>query len=422
MEAQKIEMISPELDSGVEMLYRIDKFMESITDLDRLLEVIIAECRDATDAEAGSLLLYDEASDELYFDIALGETGEENPQKKLKRIRLKMGEGIAGWVAANLQPLNIPDAQKDPRFFRQADKQSGFVTRSILTLPMSQRGKLVGVVQVLNKNGSEPFSKNDETVLSVIAMQAALVIENARLYEENLKQARLAALGQGIAGAAHCIKNILNGIDAGVFLLERGIQRQNYERVSKGWNIMKKNTDLMKNLVLDMLTYSRKREPEYSECDVNEICEAVADLMRDKANEKNTEVSLELAEDIGEVIIDKMGIHRCVLNIVSNAIDACDKEEGLSAVAQAGIVKIGTRKTETDGHFAIDMSDNGCGISEENLKRLFEVFFSTKGSKGTGLGLAVTNKIITEHGGSINVASELGVGTTFTFDLPMNRD
>ena len=402
-----------ELDSGIEMLYRIDKFMESITDLNRLLEVIIAECRDATAAEAGSLLLYDEANDELYFDIALGEEGEEDAQTKLKRIRLKKSEGIAGWVATNLQPLNIPDAQKDPRFFKQADKQSGFITRSLLALPMTQRGKLVGVVEVLNKHGGAPFSEHDEKVLAVIAMQAALVIENARLYEENLKQARLAALGQGIAGAAHCIKNILNGIDAGVYLLERGIQKENFGGVSRGWGIMKKNTDLMKNLVLDMLTYSRKREPEYEECEVNEICAAVADLMQEKAKENHAEILLELAPDIGQVVLDRIGIHRCVLNIVSNAIDACDKEKS--------IVKIATRKDETAGSFAIGMSDNGCGISQENLQRLFEVFFSTKGSKGTGLGLAVTHKIITEHGGSINVESEPGVGTTFIFDLPMKK-
>lgn len=253
----------------------------------------------------------------------------------------------------------------------------------------------------------------NEKMLTVLATQAALVIENARLYEENLRQARLSALGQGIAGAAHCIKNILQGIDGGAYILERGIQQEDMESLNKGWDIMKRNTQIMEELVLDMLAYSRPREPEYESSDINKICTDVAELMREKAKEKNIDISLELQPDLGEVVLDPKGIYRCILNLVSNAVDACGKPKG--------IVEITTHVPGTDNCLEISVSDNGCGISEENLEDLFKVFFSTKGSKGTGLGLAVTQKIISEHEGNIKVESELDIGTKFIITLPLQR-
>lgn len=166
-------------------LYRIDKFMQSMSDMNELLKVIISEGRSVTDAEACSLALYDDAQDELYFYVAVGEEGEGEIERKLKRIRMKMGEGIIGWVAVNMQPLNVADVYNDPRFDKKADKQTGFITRSILAVPMVRSGKLIGVIEAVNKCNRDGFSEGDERVLTVLAAQSALVIENARLYEEN---------------------------------------------------------------------------------------------------------------------------------------------------------------------------------------------------------------------------------------------
>jgi signal transduction histidine kinase len=238
-----------------------------------------------------------------------------------------------------------------------------------------------------------------------------LIIENARLYEENLRQARLSALGQGIAGAAHFVKNLLNGIDGGAYILERGIKKKELNEIDKGFNIMKRNNKLMKSLVLDMLTYSKDREPEYELTDVNQVCRGVVEFVGQKAAQKNVEVLFNPSFDQCETFLDSTGIYRCILNLVSNAIDACDKSQG--------VVEITTQTDETSKWLKIVISDNGCGISEDNLKKLFSPFFSTKGSKGTGLGLAITQKIISEHGGSVNVESELGKGTTFNIELPL---
>ncbi|MBM3239769.1 GAF domain-containing protein [Candidatus Poribacteria bacterium] len=398
-------------ESEIEHLYRIEKFMESMTDMDRLLEVIIREGRAVTAAESCSLALYDENSDELYFYVAIGEGGEQEVERKLKCIRMKMGVGIVGWTAVNMKPANVTDVYNDPRFYRQADKQTGFVTRSILSVPMIRREKLIGVVQSVNKQNQEGFSEYDEKVLTVLAAQAALVIENAKLYEESLRQARLSALGQGIAGAAHCINNILTSVEGGSYIFELGIQHEDMERITKGWDIIKQGTKFLRELVLDMLDYCRPQKLECEPTDINETCMDVAKLMLGRARQKNIDILLELQPDIGQIILDSKGIYRCILNIVSNAIDACDKPKG--------IVKIATHLLKVN-NLAIEISDNGCGISEENRKNIFKVFFSTKGSKGAGLGLAVTQKIISEHGGNISVESQLGVGTKFKIILPMN--
>jgi signal transduction histidine kinase len=392
----------------IEHLYRIEKFMESITDFDRLLEAIIRESANALAAESASLALYDEDTDELYFYVVRGKPSERDFELQLKSVRIKKGEGVAGRCAAMQMPVIIQDAYNDPRFDPSADRKTGFKTRNLIAVPMIYRGKLVGVVEAVNKTGADGFDRLDEKVLSVLASQAALVIENARLVQENLRQARAAAMGEGIAGAAHCIKNILAGVGSGEYVMQTGLKKGDLSKVEKGWEVLKRNTDLMRDLVLDMLNVAKPREPETEPTDVNSVCSAVADLMGPRATERGVAIELALAEEIGERTLDPKGIYRCVLNLVGNAVDACSEPNGR--------VKISTADDRQG--LAVSVSDNGCGISPENQEKLFEAFFSTKGSKGTGLGLAVTHKIIEEHGGTIAVQSEEGKGTTFTMRFP----
>lgn len=407
--------MSSEAVTNVETLYRIERFMGSITDLGRLLQVIVAESRDATNADGGSLLLYDAATNELYFDVALGEEGETDVQKYLKRIRLKMGSGIAGLVAETRQTVNVRDAQNDPRLFKQADTGTGFVTRSLLAVPAVHGTNLIGVLEVLNKREPGGFTEEDEKMLAFIASQAALVIENAQLYAESVRQARLSALGQGIAGAAHCIKNILNAIDGGSFILERALKKEDVTRATKGWDILSRNMGLMRELVLDMLTYAKPREPEVEATNLDELCDAICDFIGQAASRKEVAVAYEGSPALQQVVLDPNGVRRCLLNLMGNAVDA-------SAGRPGAAVRLISRISERDGFFDLIIADNGCGMSTEVQKQLFQPFFSTKGSKGTGLGLAVTHKIIREHGGDILVESEEGKGTRFILQLPWKTE
>jgi signal transduction histidine kinase len=163
-------------------------------------------------------------------------------------------------------------------------------------------------------------------------------------------------------------------------------------------------------MVLDILLFSRPKKPEYVPSDINRICDDLKELLSKSAELNNVEVKLDLDRSISLFCFDPKGIHRCLLNLISNAIFACGNKGG-------GRVNVST-KLNNEGALQIIVSDNGIGISKENLDHIFDVFFTTKGSKGTGLGLAVTKKIISEHYGNIEVQSRLNVGTKFKVVLP----
>jgi signal transduction histidine kinase len=193
-----------------------------------------------------------------------------------------------------------------------------------------------------------------------------------------------------------------------------GIKRDDTEKLKKGWETIKRNIGRTSNLVMDLLSYSKEREPEYEACEPNEIVNDVYELIKHKAGENHVEIVLEPDDTIGEVIMDPGIIHEVLLNLASNGVDACLFDEDLS---KHWIVNLKTEK-EPGNIIKFDVSDNGAGMNEEVLQKLFTSFFSTKGHRGTGLGLMVTRKLIEEHNGRIEVTSRLDEGTNFTVRLP----
>ena len=238
--------------------------------------------------------------------------------------------------------------------------------------------------------------------------------EIKRLEKELVKSERLAAVGQTVAGLAHGIKNILHGLKGGSYLVDIGINRDDTEKLKKGWDMIKRNIGRTSNLVMDLLSYSKEREPEYEACEPNIIVNDVYELIKDKASENHVEIAIEPDDTIGAVIMDPGIIHEVLLNLASNAVDACLFDEDLS---KRWTVNLKTEK-EPGNIIKFDVSDNGAGMNEEVLQKLFTSFFSTKGHRGTGLGLMVTRKLIEEHNGRIEVTSRLDEGTQFTVRLP----
>jgi signal transduction histidine kinase len=456
-------------------LARVSRLLESMMDLPELLERIMEEAKLLTEAEASSLMLWDDQREELFFEVALGQGGEA-----VKPIRLKLGEGVAGSAALSRSPVNVPDVTQDERWFAQADAVTGFATRSMLAVPMLHRGRLVGVLEVLNRRGSGSFTSVDEANLSVLAGEAAILVENTRLHEEKVQAERLAAVGRAVSELAHCMKNILNGVQGGAYVLELGLAKDNRTKLQTGWDMVKRNTTFLSNLVLDMLAYAKQREPHYEDTDVNGLVETVAELLAAEAAQRGVEVKVQADPEIQSVRVDPTGIYRVLLNLGTNAVDACGKDTrpaltprspspigrgkgegagrppegghprcpggvgeklprppgghpvgvtGREAAARGaeppwggppadGRVWLRSQRAER-GWFKLEVEDNGCGIAPENRASLFTAFFSTKGAKGTGLGLPVAAKIAKEHGGWIDVNSEVGKGTCFTVWLPV---
>ncbi len=392
----------------LDALYRISGFVTAVSSLPNLLELVMAESKALMNAEGSSLLLYDPQQNDLYFEVALGEAGEA-----VKQIRLKLGEGIGGLCAETRKPILVNDAATDPRHSKRADTHSSFVTRNLLAVPMIARGeKLIGVLEVLNTIGRQSFSEEDAKILEIFADQAALAIDNSRLIAENLKNERLAAIGVAVAGISHYIKNILAGMSGSRSLIQMGLAQTNLDLVQECWPIFERSQDKISVLVKNMLTYSKEREPDWQPGDLNTLGTEVVQSCLPLATDSGIALELEPDPAMPPTLFDPIQLHDCVLNLVNNAIDAVKGREGAR-------VTVRTRTSPESGTVAIAVDDTGPGIPPDSLGRLFEPFFSTKGSKGTGLGLAVARKIVREHGGEITVDSDPAIGTVFEIKLPL---
>jgi signal transduction histidine kinase len=228
---------------------------------------------------------------------------------------------------------------------------------------------------------------------------------------------RLAAVGQTVAGLAHAIKNITAGLTGGMYVLEKGIELDNKTYLTQGWEMIQGNVQKVKGVAGDLLNYAKEREPEYQLSDPNQPAREVCDLMSFRASEVGVTVKMDLVGNLSRAWFDPEGVHRVLLNLVTNAIDACTD---ISCASKACEVIVRTSKPEG---WAVEylVSDNGCGMDEAAKKKIFQTFFSTKGSRGTGLGLMIARKIVDEHGGIIFFSSEPGEGTTFTVRLPEKK-
>jgi signal transduction histidine kinase len=294
-------------------------------------------------------------------------------------------------------------------------------------------GEMELAIQSLKYDASDFITKpiHDETL--DIALRRALeklsTKKMLREYTENLEKLveeksrklveteRLAAVGQTVAALAHAIKNITAGLTGGMYVLEKGIDLENRTYLSQGWQMIKGNVQKIKGMAVDLLNYAKEREPEVQLCDPNGPAKEVYELMLPRATEMG--VVLKFAPDQGlpRVWFDREGIHRVLLNLVSNAIDACTD---ISCASKTCEVSLRTLKPEG---WAVEYQviDNGCGMDEETRKKVFQIFFSTKGSRGTGLGLMIAKKIVDEHGGVMDLSSEKGSGTVFRVRLPEKK-
>ncbi|MBW2192757.1 MAG: response regulator [Deltaproteobacteria bacterium] len=254
-----------------------------------------------------------------------------------------------------------------------------------------------------------------------LQMQLREYTENLeRLVEEKTRQLvqseKLAAVGQTVAGLAHAIKNIAGGLKGGVFVLEKGITLDNKQYLTDGWELLRRNVDKINKLTLDMLNYAKERALHCTFCQPNSLLEDIYQLMAPRAKELGVGFKLDLDKDLQEVCFDPDALHTCILNMVTNAMDAGTTGEFSN---RTGEVILRSKKVDAWG-IEFQVVDNGCGMDKETAGKIFQRFFSTKGTKGTGLGLMISKKIVDDHKGTIQVESEKSKGSTFVVRLPDN--
>ncbi len=250
--------------------------------------------------------------------------------------------------------------------------------------------------------------------LTTMAQAFNEMSEKVRLREMSLLQAeRLAAIGATVASLAHNIKNILNGLEGGVYVVNAGLEDGNQQEFQKGWEMVQRNVVKISELSHDLLTYAKERKPVLTHAPLNEIVLEVLEDLTPKAESFNIDLKNDLDQEMGVVWIDREAVYRSILNLATNGIEACSERKSSKKMQ----VMIRTRRMDPH-RVRIEIRDNGVGMDQETQSKIFTTFFSTKGSKGTGLGLLAAQKVVNEHGGRIMVASDLGQGATFTIFLP----
>ena len=232
------------------------------------------------------------------------------------------------------------------------------------------------------------------------------------LKEKSELQDHLASLGLMIGSISHGIKGLLTGLDGGMYLLEGGLAAKNQDRIEEGWHTVKLMVERIRRMVMDILYYAKKRDLQWEDVDVLQFCEEVARLFATKLEHQSVELVCSLEPSVGNCRIDPGYVHAALLNIFENALDACRRDTGKTSHQ----IAFSVRSAHDAIIFAI--ADNGIGMDEETQSRLFTEFFSSKGRRGTGLGLFIANQIIRQHGGTISVSSSPGRGSKFAIRIP----
>lgn len=283
-----------------------------------------------------------------------------------------------------------------------------------VAFPLERDGRRLGLLLTPARGESEfrdgRLTAANPEVVQAFRTHLAIALELSQLHRERIRQERLAAIGETVAGLSHCLKNTLNGLRGGEYIVESSMHKEDPEKLRQGWRILKNGIRHIESLSLDMLYYAGEHIPQRELVNPNKVMEEVMDLLRESAASQGVALRSELDERMEKMPLDRLGIYRAILNLATNAVDSCVESETGSTVTMKSVV-------EPD-EVVLIVEDDGIGMTEFTRKRIFERFFTTKPTKGTGLGLAVVKKIVGEHGGRIEVESAPGKGSAFSIRLP----
>ena len=401
-----------DLRSHLDVMYQTTVAVSQTLDIDELLLRVVNLVFEWVDADRACVLLIDHQTGELTPSL------RKDRAEDLGSDQLVISRRILDYVIDNGEGVVSTNASRDDRW-EASESIVGNKVSEAICVPLTGRYGVVGVIYIdtavpdqgaLLGRHMRVFTNEHLRMLIAIGHQTALAVENTYYYRAMLQSEKLAAMGQTVTSIAHHIKNILQGIRGGGFIVEDGLQTDDCAAIAKGWDIVKRNQDRISGLVMDMLSYSKDRQPELESVSMQAIATEVVDMLLPRAAELGVTLQINRSAELEEVLIDAVGIHRALWNVVSNGLDACVEID--DAVVQ---VSVGQRETEQ----FIRIEDQGVGIASGSMEKIFAPFVSDKGGQGTGLGLAVSRKILREHGGDLTVSSNIGQGVIFELSVPV---
>ena len=398
--------------SNLQVMYRTALAVSHTLDIDELLTRILQLVFEWVEADRGCIMLLDPATREPRIKARRDRRAGEPATMQISRT-------ILDYVLERHEGVLTSDAQDDDRFAAgNSVVRTG--VREAICVPMRGRYDTVGVIYVdttvpliqAADQGQRRFSDDHLKLMIAIGHQAALAIEDTTYYSAMVQAERLAATGQAIATLSHHIKNILQGIRGGSYLVEMGLENDDLGVLHKGWDIVRRNQDKISSLVMDMLSFSKEREPDPAPADLAAVIDDIVETVQQRAEELGATIDWRRPTTLPPLLFDAAGISRAILNVVTNALDAVEGRPHGGVVISAGI-------DDTERMVRVTVADDGAGMDPETLAGIFNLFVSTKGSRGTGLGLTVSRKILREHGGDIHASSAVGAGSTFVLEFPL---
>jgi signal transduction histidine kinase len=365
-------------------------------DLATLLDRTVEACKELTESQAASLLLHDPETKQLYIEAATNKIAVS-----LGQVTIPAEHSIAGWVFTHNQPLLVNDTLSDPRFFPEIDVITGFRTSSILGVPLRARGNILGVIEAINKEGG--YDNGDVAVLQMLAVQAAIAIENRRLFHQS----------ELVADIVHELRTPLAALTAAGHLLQRPDlledQRQNVARTMLGevQRLNQMTNDFLELARLESGRLYLDSEPIH----LGGLVEECLEIMRPQADDEQIRLLAAIDASTATVRGDRNRLKQLLLNLLTNAIKYNRPD---------GSVKVSVSPAGNEVMLAVE--DSGRGIPKRYLPKIFDRFYRVPHDEGypvgTGLGLAIAKRIAENHRGRIEVTSKRGKGSTFTVYLP----
>jgi signal transduction histidine kinase len=400
-------------------LLKSSALINSSLQISDVLDFAMKAAEEFMEAEASSAYELDTEKGEIFVRMARGEKGGF-----IQAGRLKVGEGIAGWVVQNGKPVIVEDVQKESRFSDRFDSETGFSTRSLICVPLTIREKTIGALQVINKKNGGHFTDEDLELLTGLAQQIAVALDNAMLYkrlEENFRltaeelkitqkklinSERLAAIANLVQGVAHEVRNPIMSIGGFAARMKAGLERDHKFR--KYLDIILKETSRLEKLVRDVKELAEMHTAYLQPADMNNLLSKVIDDFSPIISRQSIHLEADIEEGLPKITLDRIQISRALKNIIQNSLEA---------MPMGGTIKL--RARAVDSHIQIVVGDSGIGIDEDKVDLIHDPFVTNK-TTGVGLGLTMVYQIVMNHQGEIQIKSRGDKGTTVTLDLPLN--
>ncbi|MBL1218341.1 MAG: FHA domain-containing protein [Planctomycetes bacterium] len=386
------------------IIYDLTRITTQALDRDGLFETVMDLVFQEFEPERGFILIVDEQENVLEpvvvrYRIAprTAEEGQIHVSRTIVNHVIESGEGV---LSSN--------AMKDRRF-AAGDSVQNYGIRSAICVPIKYHQHIYGVIHIDTSLANYTFSESQLHLLTAIGQHAGLAYSNLDLYKQHLDSTRLAAIGETVASLSHSIKNILQGLRGGADVMGMALKKNDLKLARHGWDILSRNLDRIYALTLNMLTFSKQRRVELEHTQIDRLLDEVVELILPQCDRRGVALITDYDQNTPPIPLDPNMMHQALMNLLTNALEAVEPNKG--------IITFRCHFMPDEKSVSLLVIDNGPGISDTDIDSIWLPFHSTKGIRGTGLGLSVARKIIEEHGGQISVESDEGEGTTFTVRL-----